>query len=327
MATFRKAPTSNYWSTTLNGAINDSVQTITLTSTTGLQAPGVIVVNREDGSGTATASAREVIHFTGISGSDLTGCTRGEENSTARSHNDGSLVESVFTVETWNDVRDAVSAVISTDGANIAVTGTASIAALITPSILNDTFASTSIASIARLETAQIVSPIGSFINLAVTSIASIAAVNIPAINSASASITTLNAATGNITSGNLVNIAATSTASVNMISYNASKPLLSTASDGATVTFDMNISNLHTLSLATSRTLAVSNVGVGQPFVIRLKQGIAGCTVTWWTDINWDNNTVPTLTTTINLTDVFGFLKTSATDYDGFVLGQGIPV
>src|SRR3990167_196968 len=103
MGNLFKAPTSNFFSTTLNGAINDAVQTITLTTTTGLQAPGYIVVNRQDSSGTDTPSSREVISFTGISGSDLTGCTRAADGSTARSHSNGAIVESNFTVGMWNN--------------------------------------------------------------------------------------------------------------------------------------------------------------------------------------------------------------------------------
>ncbi len=104
--TLNVAPTTNYFSTSLNGAINDSVQTITLNSTTNLQAPGSLVLSREDGSGTATPNAREIITFTGIDGSDLTGVTRGADNSTARSHSDGALVEATMTVGLWNDLTD-----------------------------------------------------------------------------------------------------------------------------------------------------------------------------------------------------------------------------
>lgn len=133
-----KAPTSNFWSTSLNGAINDSVDTITLNSTTGLQAPGYVIINREDSSGTPTPNAREIVKFTGISGSDLTGVTRGADSSTARSHSDGSLVELVLTIGMWNDQRDAINAEHSTDGthsiiANVTIT-TANIGTLNTPS-------------------------------------------------------------------------------------------------------------------------------------------------------------------------------------------------
>ena len=79
-----KAPTINFKSTSLDGAINDSATTISVTSATNMQAPGYIVIDREDGSGTATPNSREVVKFTGISSNDLTGCTRGADGSTAR---------------------------------------------------------------------------------------------------------------------------------------------------------------------------------------------------------------------------------------------------
>ena len=123
MASFYKAPTSNFWSTTLNGAINDSVDTITLSSTTGLQSPGVLIIDREDGNGTATPSAREIISYTGISSNDLTGVTRAFDNSTARSHSTGALVEAVPTVGMWNDVSSALKAMTADDatGASLLV--------------------------------------------------------------------------------------------------------------------------------------------------------------------------------------------------------------
>ena len=100
----------------------------------------------------------------------------------------------------------------------------------------------------------------------------------------------------------------------------------INTATDGATVTFNMNSASLHTVTLGGSRTLAVSNVSVGQKFIIRLKQGGSGSnTVTWFSGINWPSAVVPTLTTTLNKTDVFGFICTAANTYDGFVIGYNI--
>lgn len=92
---------------------------------------------------------------------------------------------------------------------------------------------------------------------------------------------------------------------------------------DGTTVTFDMDVSNLHTVTLGGNRTLAVSNVAVGQRFIIRLVQdGTGSRTVTWFTSIKWPSAIAPTLTTTGGKTDVFGFICTSAGNYDGFVIG-----
>ena len=311
MANFYKAPVSNYWSTTLNGAINDSVDTITLTSTTGLQSPGALVINREDGSGTATPTAREIIHYTGTSGTDLTGCTRGEEGSTARSHSDGALVEAVFTVEHWNDLRDAVASVVSTDGANIAVTGTASIAAINSPFLTGARIATTSIASIARVQTKWLQATDGEFTKFNTTSVASIAR--------------------GEFAFAEIKQAAVPSIASIALVQYEASKPATTTDSDAATVTMDFNASNSHTVVLGGDRTIAFSNFDVGQGGIVRLTQdGTGSRTVTWTpaaapATIYWDNGAEPTLTTTANKTDSFGFFKSTASTYDGYILGQNI--
>lgn len=119
---FQKTPTIDFWSTSLNGAINDSVDTITLNSTTNLQAPGRLIINRQDSVGANTPSSREVISFTGISGSDITGVTRGADNSTARSHADGSLVESAPSVGWSNDNYAAIVAEHNTDGTHSDIT-------------------------------------------------------------------------------------------------------------------------------------------------------------------------------------------------------------
>lgn len=101
------------------------------------------------------------------------------------------------------------------------------------------------------------------------------------------------------------------------------------TESDGATVTFDMSDSDkgdVRTVTLAGNRTLALSNVAVGQRFTIVLKQdGTGSRTVTWWSGISWPYNVVPTLTTTASKYDVFGFVCIASNTYLGFVIGQSL--
>ncbi len=133
MGTKYKAPSKNYFSTTLNGAISDSASTITLNSVTNLIAPGYLVINREDGSGNPTASAREVIFFTGISSNDLTGVTRAADNSTARSHSDGALVESMMTVGVFNSLVSIVDMAIDDNGLLRSVLSPMTISTLISP--------------------------------------------------------------------------------------------------------------------------------------------------------------------------------------------------
>ena len=96
--------------------------------------------------------------------------------------------------------------------------------------------------------------------------------------------------------------------------------------SDGATITFDLDEANTHTVTLGGNRVLALSNASVGQKFTIRLTQDATGSrTVTWFSTIKWPGGLVPTLTTTADKTDVFGFICTSGSNYDGFVIGYNL--
>lgn len=66
--------------TTLNGSHSNSVATLTLTSTTGLDASGTVHIESEQ------------VTYTAISGSDITGCTRGANSTTAAAHSSGVAV-------------------------------------------------------------------------------------------------------------------------------------------------------------------------------------------------------------------------------------------
>jgi len=67
-------------STTLNGSHSSSVTTLTLTSATDFSSTGTIHIGGEQ------------VTYTGISGNDLTGCTRGANSTTAATHSDGTFV-------------------------------------------------------------------------------------------------------------------------------------------------------------------------------------------------------------------------------------------
>lgn len=99
--------------------------------------------------------------------------------------------------------------------------------------------------------------------------------------------------------------------------------PSIKTNTDGVTVTFDMSVTETHLLTLGGNRTLAVSNVRVGQKFTVRLAQdSVGGRTVTWWSTIKWST---PTLSTGPNKVDWFGFVCTGTNSYDGFVIAQNM--
>lgn len=72
--------------------------------------------------------------------------------------------------------------------------------------------------------------------------------------------------------------------------------------------------------------TIALSNEGVGQCFVINIIQdGTGSRTVTWFTTIKWAGGSAPTLTTTASKIDTFGFIVASAGNYYGYVVGQNL--
>ena len=148
MTALWKAPTANFFQTTLSGAITSGQSTITLNSTTGLQYPGYVVIDRVDSNGNSTSALREVVSFTGISGQNLTGCTRGADNGTGLNHNSAAVVESNPTVGMWNDVQTIFGTAFDGNGLLNAVASPVSIAY---PQIIQT--AITSIASIAQIST------------------------------------------------------------------------------------------------------------------------------------------------------------------------------
>ena len=90
--------------TTLNGNISDSVTTITLTDATEFPTSGFIMIEKVDTTPDTDNYGKflnEVIQYTGKTGNNLTGCTRGTaapfkgetlENTTATTHSSGAKV-------------------------------------------------------------------------------------------------------------------------------------------------------------------------------------------------------------------------------------------
>ena len=71
---------------------------------------------------------------------------------------------------------------------------------------------------------------------------------------------------------------------------------------------------------------MALSNVSVGECFVIDLIQDASGNRkVTWFTTIKWDDGTAPTLSTGANKIDSFGFICKSSGNYQGYIIGQNL--
>jgi hypothetical protein len=79
--------------TTLNGAINSSVTTLTLTDATQFPSTGTnfIIIGSEE------------MSYTGVSGNTLTGVTRGVAGTTAASHSDGATVTNSTDYVAWGE--------------------------------------------------------------------------------------------------------------------------------------------------------------------------------------------------------------------------------
>lgn len=100
----------------------------------------------------------------------------------------------------------------------------------------------------------------------------------------------------------------------------------LGVTTDAATITFDLSANSVWAVSLGGNRTLALTNVSLYQPFMIKLVQDATGSrTVTWWSTIRWPGGVAPTLTTTSYRSDYFGFIYIGSGVYDAFIVGQGL--
>lgn len=99
------------------------------------------------------------------------------------------------------------------------------------------------------------------------------------------------------------------------------------TPAAAGTATIDLSKSNVNHITMpAGNITIALSGQRTGQMFIIRILQDSGGSrTVTWFTTIKWAGGLAPTLTTTANKADTFGFEITGTNTYDGFVIGQNI--
>lgn len=104
--------------TTLAVACNNSVTTLTLTSTSGFPTTGLVTIDNT-----------EVVSYTGVAGATITGCTRGADGTTAASHSIGVTVGLTVVAAHHNLLKDEVIAIETALGAGFttavgSVTGT-----------------------------------------------------------------------------------------------------------------------------------------------------------------------------------------------------------
>jgi len=97
---------------------------------------------------------------------------------------------------------------------------------------------------------------------------------------------------------------------------------------DATTVTFDLDVANVHQVTLGADRTFAVSSPSSGQRFMIRvLQDGTGGHSGTWFNTIKWAGGAPPVQPAAghANEASLYGFLCVGTNTYDGFVIGTGI--
>jgi len=88
----------NNWASNLTNGINDTTTTITLDSVVGLPTTGGVLTFTDN---------KEIIHYTSISGNDLT-VTRGYDNTTATAHSAGIRVEMRSIAAHHNVLKDEI---------------------------------------------------------------------------------------------------------------------------------------------------------------------------------------------------------------------------
>ena len=95
---------------------------------------------------------------------------------------------------------------------------------------------------------------------------------------------------------------------------------------NSSTTTLDLGTAQRLLVNLpatAGSITLAVSNVVSNRPFIVELLQGTSGLgTVNWFTTIRWAGSVAPSQTFLPSRKDTFGFMPTSTSTFDGYIVG-----
>lgn len=118
--------------TTLAAPITNSVTTIPLTSTSGFPTTGLVTIENN-----------EVVSYTGVSGSNLTGCTRGADGTTALAHSTGVTVGLTVVAAHHNLLKDEIIAIETALGINLAnvfpatpTTGTGNVVLQTSPTLI-----------------------------------------------------------------------------------------------------------------------------------------------------------------------------------------------
>lgn len=98
----------------------------------------------------------------------------------------------------------------------------------------------------------------------------------------------------------------------------------LTTLTDGATVTIDVNTSNRNIVTVAGNRTVAASNDADGDQFSLVVKQdATGGRTLAWFNTVTWMDSATGTPVSGANKYTVFSFFRLSSGVYLGWQSNQ----
>jgi hypothetical protein len=93
------------------------------------------------------------------------------------------------------------------------------------------------------------------------------------------------------------------------------------TANSSTAITLDLANGTMQIITLTGICTVTMPAVAVGKSFMLLLKTGAGGYTVTWST-VKWAGGTAPTLTATASRMDILSFFS-DGTNWYGVVAGQ----
>jgi len=290
MAELKFPPTQNGLQKNLDAQLNVGVTSqMTLNNTTGIQnKPGVVVIDRIDTSGAEKSSAvREYISYTGVSGNNLTGLTRGLGGSTDQDHAVGAIVEFIPDVTVFQAINDVITTEHGTDGTHDA-TKVAMLAGTQTFTGAK-TFGSGLLKATRPRITTSIDDANGNEV------------IETPATASAVNQVKITNAATGNAPT---VEASGDDTYIPLLLKGKSASPRVGGVYDNGNltgaVTIDMKKGTRQKGTLTGNVTITISNPSEGEVLELFLLQdATGGRTISFSTTIIWQDDTTPTWTTT----------------------------
>lgn len=93
------------------------------------------------------------------------------------------------------------------------------------------------------------------------------------------------------------------------------------TANTGSAITLNLADGTIDNLTLTANTTITMPTAVLGKSFIIYLRTGTGGFTVTWST-VKWPAGTAPTVTSTASRMDIFSFFS-DGTNWYGTTVGQ----